>query len=1140
MASDVLVESDVIDSPLSTVTTPSDDSTSDAVNTASARVYFGPLQSPEKRYAPRAGSARSRTPLRRSARFASKSRSNVNEEAYARSQDGTPLDEILQDEPSSVLASKILRAHDNPSPPPSPLPIEREIPLPWQDSNILLDDVFESTQPEATNSPRGRVLVDLTVDQTAVSGNASRPSTITPQHVDEADSSSSDLITFDSFSSPSAFKARRHTTPARAVTEREHPIMTTVDDLLSLSPLPNLVEPRPTSPQTIPSAEGCLEDVSPSTDEEMQVLATLTSDCAPPSPPLVADTLPAIAEAASELPSILMSGPTTPVKCSTRPRRSCSPVPKIVSQTPPSTSVHDILLPPMPEIPVPDQFIALPPEESVQPDRESTEQPSNAGADVGNDIDAHTLECSEGGNSRSLAENSPSQIKSPVNDAPDTTLGSPKVKEKAGRLKRVSRAGADLGPLSPTSSNLLMQLLPQASGSGASPPVSSVQDSGNVSELKPTTPPKALPTLSSVNLEEPAIPALTIQRPPSVPPTTTPFLADASRTPARRIPISQAVAEGAFSAQKHRFMIGMGKRGIGTDVGVGLLGSPVFRRAALDDPTRSPAKRIPISEAVPVPPASPAKGKSVMRGQSPARMLFRERERSGSAEPKPLVVRKQRSASAEPPTLAVGKNGFFQRPPPSAARSHVATCSDSEVERERKWGTLPFPIIVPGRVPPAIPEAEEVDSGPSSKPLKSSPAKPVSSLRQPSAGSGSKIPRIGAKPYARPKAAEPSAMKETRMLAPTKRGAVVGAGSTASAVGPLRIVRLATGSGSSSDEGNVKATAAAAVRHKRSAACDNTAALSLKRKRDTEKPKPSPPPILVMRKVVPGMFAQAGKAASSSTVTAPVEEQAPSSPAKPQGPIKMRRVADWKRPPAVKELSRNDEVHAKQKDKIPENPPMPEPVPELDKISAPIRNTTPAASPPEAGPSSSTAAQPSIDSSPATPSGVPTESEVAPARRTTRSRRKVDSTSDVFGTIAPASVRPLQIRRKHPLPLDNGPFSGMTALALKALTTANTNRNQQHVVSLKTEVIRKEGKRPESPTSKVRTVLERQKEEKVQQRKERAERRARRGADGSGIDGMSDFDGASDLMDSSFLSVDRDTAGNPLRHRRGPGRTRIM
>ena len=87
-------------------------------------------------------------------------------------------------------------------------------------------------------------------------------------------------------------------------------------------------------------------------------------------------------------------------------------------------------------------------------------------------------------------------------------------------------------------------------------------------------------------------------------------------------------------------------------------------------------------------------------------------------------------------------------------------------------------------------------------------------------------------------------------------------------------------------------------------------------------------------------------------------------------------------------------------------------------------------------------------------------------------------------------------------------------------------------VSLKTEVIRKEGKRPGSPTTKVRTVMEKQREIKAQQRQERAERRARRSSEGAQAS-ESLVDMSANLGDESIITIDED--GVPVRHRRGPG-----
>ncbi|KAI0054052.1 hypothetical protein FA95DRAFT_1579112 [Auriscalpium vulgare] len=115
----------------------------------------------------------------------------------------------------------------------------------------------------------------------------------------------------------------------------------------------------------------------------------------------------------------------------------------------------------------------------------------------------------------------------------------------------------------------------------------------------------------------------------------------------------------------------------------------------------------------------------------------------------------------------------------------------------------------------------------------------------------------------------------------------------------------------------------------------------------------------------------------------------------------------------------------------------------------------------------------------------------------------------------------------------------MSATALKALTNSNTTRNQHYVIVLETEVIRMTGSRPESPTTKVRTVLEKQKEDKARGRKERAERRARRSSS-SGLDGDEGDEGdGGDSADLSMMSSDDFDAmgpnGQPLRHRRGAG-----
>ncbi|KAJ7172495.1 hypothetical protein C8R46DRAFT_894571 [Mycena filopes] len=157
------------------------------------------------------------------------------------------------------------------------------------------------------------------------------------------------------------------------------------------------------------------------------------------------------------------------------------------------------------------------------------------------------------------------------------------------------------------------------------------------------------------------------------------------------------------------------------------------------------------------------------------------------------------------------------------------------------------------------------------------------------------------------------------------------------------------------------------------------------------------------------------------------------------------------------------------------------------------------------------------DPAPLPPSSpLPEVPESASVRRTTRLRKSVFA--------APAgTAQPLPIRRKvsaQQQPSGTGVFAGMTAVALKALTLSNTTKNQNYLAAkLETEVVRKEGARPESPAVKIKTVAQREQDEKGTQRKARAARRARRSDDG-----FSDNEAMSDDVDSS-----------PLRHRRGAG-----
>jgi hypothetical protein len=84
----------------------------------------------------------------------------------------------------------------------------------------------------------------------------------------------------------------------------------------------------------------------------------------------------------------------------------------------------------------------------------------------------------------------------------------------------------------------------------------------------------------------------------------------------------------------------------------------------------------------------------------------------------------------------------------------------------------------------------------------------------------------------------------------------------------------------------------------------------------------------------------------------------------------------------------------------------------------------------------------------------------------------------------------------------------------------NTAKNQKVVSRLETEIVKREGKRPESPAVKLRTVAEKAMEEKAKQREERAQKRAKR-SDG----------GELEPPDPSILTLEEDAS----RHRRGAG-----
>ena len=271
-----------------------------------------------------------------------------------------------------------------------------------------------------------------------------------------------------------------------------------------------------------------------------------------------------------------------------------------------------------------------------------------------------------------------------------------------------------------------------------------------------------------------------------------------------------------------------------------------------------------------------------------------------------------------------------------------------------------------------------------------------------------------------------------------------------------------------------------------------------------------------LRQVLPGMLG--GKYAASSL---PPEPNLPPAAnlSRPSAPIPFRKVVDGML--SVKYASAKPSIKDGETPQL-ETSANVEAIPRPTALTVfPIERTTSSItdqlSPDEQSPSPHTTAsknpvagvlEPPLDDASTL---LANENDLGPSqgdgRSSKRSSRTRKSTSDVAGMSSNTS-RAVPHGRRCQTRTENDRFMGMSATALKALTSSNTAKNQQTVAPFAMEVIRKEGLRPESPTVKMRTILERQREEKVQERKERAERRARKsdeGREGSDTEGVNEL-----------------------------------
>ena len=737
------MSSDAVDDPIpaptpsTSASTLSDDN--DAVNTSDARVYFGPVLSPEKRLALDPAN-RKHTPVRRSTRLSpapkypaahaaspnlalstAETSSNLDQPQDRLSQEAflegtcpkqrdlvviiTHLIGVLCIEPSSALATKVMRAWDNPSPPPSPS-------LPPQSSENLADldpssaaQIIEAPQIESETSESAvAAMLDTPVLGPPACSENQDPHSI-PHESDPAQSSlepQPDLIIFDP---PPSSQNAQHQLQASAVSPPplaespmdDHEPPATVDELLSISPGRNSSSLGPSAAEVIVEEEvlpsdsldiaihSAGEDELATVKEDEMTQQGLPSECISPSQPTVAFVSVAEADESS-----------TPLRRSSRQRRSVSPlVTPLVYQRSPS-AVEGIST-----IPVSTSEPLL-----LSPRTGPSRRKSLKGKEreLSLTLDAVIVE----DDVTTSAEKSEESTAIPLSPRgrPNNERDSPHVR---------------LRSLSPTSSGVLEQLVPRKSSD-----------------------------LFQLVHNNPFIPKPVFSLPPQVPPSDNkslqldaaePTSLEPPRTPARRVPMSQAAKEGSLPSQSVYQLISPRKLDFGAH-SVETIGTPAFRKVALDDPNRSPAKRIPITDAL----ASAAKSKlSTAPGTFSTKSSL---PRSKSEEPQPAIVSKgKRSASVEPTPPGAGA---VKRFPPSA----LATPTK-----------LPFPIAyTPTRITSTIPEADEPESVPVEQQNAADLSSPVKDavLRQPPTRIESRIPRIGAKPYARP-SPKPSAARQANV-----------------------------------------------------------------------------------------------------------------------------------------------------------------------------------------------------------------------------------------------------------------------------------------------------------------------------------------------------------------------------------------
>ncbi|KAJ3802889.1 hypothetical protein GGU11DRAFT_763851 [Lentinula aff. detonsa] len=613
-----------------------------------------------------------------------------------------------------------------------------------------------------------------------------------------------------------------------------------------------------------------------------------------------------------------------------------------------------------------------------------------------------------------------------------------------------SKTRRELGSLSPGSSTILKSLLPAASPLREeleTEPASTQPSSEALSTPVRPTPPVRFtsPTRKTSPIK------LQFQ---------TTDLHNLNGTPARRIPIQAAVASGQMSAQRAARLLFNSSAAASSS-------RPVFNIPSTD----SPMRRILLHD-------------DNLNG-SPTKKLPGSPVRSLSVEPKPVepVRLKKRSESVEP--ISFKTQGKILRKASPFSRS---------VE------SVPLPSNSNLSLQPTIPE-EGPNTGGENLQRPAARAGQASAEKSHFKQTTSRIPRIGLKPYARPPVS--SALKRQEK---TVNMRMVDSSKPHSS----SVIKPQTFNPLPSSRSRIPSNIPVSSPVKR--APIPSTPTSLKRKRsplESISPTKSTPVVLLSRRL-PGPSSSPAKKPPATqlrvvsesdnilpsrssagysglpgteglkTAIEPSSSEADTTTAHPLATLRMVSKSDGILPDRSTVISTSPRVAVivEQTSSVPSLPSLPTPsqLAVVSSSAAPV-----AADPsPDTVPDSFTSAEPQIPSS--------ADTADLTFRRTTRS-----NSNGTVPTKPINSSRPPPARRKNiPMFIDTGPFSGMTALALRTLTESNTTKNKEYAtVLLQTEVIRREGARPESPGMNVKSISQKEKEAKTRERSDRAERRAK-------------------------------------------------